>query len=531
MKNALIYLILTSLKNKLLDILRTPSKLVAVIIVVFVIVFCGVLTVFTNDLRDEFADVRWFKAIVFGLVTLFFGITVRSGLTRGDSIFGMNDVNLLFVSPLRAQSILLYGVSNMLKTALLAGAFILFQGSSLGNFGLGYNAVLSLLLGYVVAMGLMSIVSLLIYSSTNGRPRRKLAVKIIAPLLFAPVAICFATAFAETGNVGAAFFSLMDSPVFSWTPISGWAAEAVYSMAMGQGLLGAMWLALIVAVGAGILVYFSRSNPDYYEDVLVAAETSFEKQRKVSEGQINMEALSGRKTKIKGIGIGGTGASAIFYKHLRESFRANPLGLWGILSFIVVGAGIAFCAVSRDIESYAIIIPQILLWVQMFLIGTGRGLREIYSHYIYLIPERSFTKILWSNIETVFKIFVESVILFGVGGILVGAPPLLILFCILAYAMYGMLLISVNYVTMRWTGMQVNTGILMILYVMIMMVALAPGVAAGVVTGIVIGGTAGVTVAFAIFTGWQLVASCLCFYLARGVLDKSDMPQVSMMQK
>jgi hypothetical protein len=510
--------------------LRTPSKLVTIIVLIAMIVFLGILPMLTGVARQGgVADARWFKGIVFALVTLFFGMSVQNGLTRGNSIFGMNDVNLLFVSPLRTQAILVYGVSNMLKTALVASLFILFQGSSIGNFGLGFDAVLSLLLGFVVAMVLMSVLTLFIYTLTNGRPRRKLAVKIIAPLIFAPVAICFAIMCVETGDAWASLLRIFEHPVFSWTPVSGWAAEAVFGLAMGQGLMGALWMVLTLAVAAAILVYFSRSNPDYYEDVLVATETLFEKQRAISEGQVNQEALSDRRVRVGRTGLGGVGASALFYKHLRESFRANVLGLWGLSSIIIVGAGIVLCAVSRDIATYALALPMVLMWMQMFLIGTGRGMKEIYSHYIYMIPERSFGKIFWSNLEIVFKTLIESAVLFGVGGILVGAPALLILFCILAYAIYSMLLISVNYVSMRWTGMQINTGLLVFLYMIMVVVAIAPGLVVAVIVGTLIDGIAGMIVGFALLTAWQFIASCICFYLARGVLDKNDMPQVNIM--
>jgi hypothetical protein len=533
--SALVWLFLRTLRNRLLDILRTPAKLITWLIVLALIVGIAIFGQLGrgDGAPGDYLDLIWLKGAMFLLLTLIFGLQIRSGLKNGDKIFDINDVNFLFTSPLRPQSILLFGITHSLGSSLLGGFFLLFQGATVANvFGLPYSALLFILLGFVLAATVSSILSLLIYNFTNGKPRAKTVAGLIAVCLFLPAAFVFVLGLTGGGSVLVAAESMLRHPAFSWIPVVGWAAQGMTALIAGDMLAGLLWLGLLVLVGAALVALFAKSNPDYYEDVLVAAETAFEKTRTLMEGQANMEAISNRRVKVLRTGIGGAGASSIFRKHLRESFRANRLGLWGISSFVMVGGALLFAIIMRGKPfDWAHILLQILLWTQMFLIGMGRGLRELYSHYLYLIPESSFRKIVWSNLETTFKSLVESFVMFFVGGLIVGAPLPMSLACVLAFALYSLLLVSVNFFWLRFTGINVSAGLGIVLYIAAVLVGILPGIALGMVVGFAIGGATGMTVGILLIAAWETAASLAFFALSRGALDKMDMPQVRMPEK
>jgi hypothetical protein len=166
---------------------------------------------------------------------------------------------------------------------------------------------------------------------------------------------------------------------------------------------------------------------------------------------------------------------------------------------------------------------QILMWFQIMLIGTGRGLKETYSHYIYLIPESSFKKILWSNMEIMARTFLESVLIFGIGGALTGTPVVYILACILTYTLFSLLLLGVNYLLMRFSGANVSMGLLVLIYYLAVVLVMLPGIVAAIITGVLLGGDFGYLFGVLVLAGWELAAGLGCFALSAGVLHNCDM--------
>jgi hypothetical protein len=124
---------------------------------------------------------------------------------------------------------------------VLAGFFILFQSSSLSTgFGVGFDAVLLVLLGFMLAVGVLQILTLLIYSLTNGKPRRKLAVRMLAVAAFLPLLVYTCVQIVGTGDLLMALENTLRSPLADWTPVADWASAGVVSLIagdMGNGFL------------------------------------------------------------------------------------------------------------------------------------------------------------------------------------------------------------------------------------------------------------------------------------------------------
>ncbi|HWQ80436.1 MAG TPA: putative ABC exporter domain-containing protein [Anaerovoracaceae bacterium] len=522
--SGLVFLLVMSAKNSFLEVLRKPAKLALWIILIAMIVGLFFLSMFTGQSAENLHDMIWLKGIFFLVLMIFAAIAVQKGLSKGDVIFDMNDVNLLFVSPVNPRLILMYGIVRMAKMAFLAGFFILFQGSSLStNFGIGFGAVLLVLVGFILAVSLLQIISLLIYSLANGKPARKTAVRMIAVATFLPLIAYFGVQFIRTGDLIPALENTLRSAFFSWTPVAGWSAEGVISLISGDMGGGFLFFGLLILSGALLILYIALSNPDYYEDVLVATETIFERKRSLAEGQVNTEAISGKKVRVVKTGVGGFGASAIFYKHLRESFRANRLGLWGMQSIFMVAGAVLFSLFQRGGDGGILILLQILMWMQIFFIGTGRGLKELYSHYIYLIPVSSFRKIVWSNLEIMFRVLVESLVVFCLAGFITGDPVLLTVLSFAVYTLFSFLLLGINYLSLRWTGADISAGLLIFIYTIVVVVIMLPGLIAAIVVGSIFGG-AGVLAGLGILALWELITGLGTFALSKGILHHCDMP-------
>ena len=520
--NALLFIILKSFKNSFLELLKKPGKLALYLFVIAAITGTVLLSISNRSETDTFRPIFIFTGILFLFISIFAALAFSKGLSGGDIIFEMNDVNFLFVSPVSSRKILLYGIVRMAKTAFLAGFFIPFQTGWLSIFGINFGGVMLIFAGFILSVIVLTILSLFIYSITNGSVIRKKYVKCFAFALLLPLAAFLVFQYFQTNDIYLTIEAAIRSPFMKFIPVAGWTASGITALLTGETTNGLLYLALNLILGAGLTVFILLSRADYYEDVLVTTETAYEKKRAISEGNITAASVSARQVKVSATGIPGSGASALFGKHIRESLRQNRFGFLTLLSvFLIIGA-----AIASSIISDLLIVMQILMWIQIFLIGTGRGLQETYSHYIYMIPESSFKKILWSNMEIMAKTLIESVLIFGICGILIKANPALIITCILTYTLFSLLLLGVNYLSMRFTGADISTGILMMIYCFAVILIMAPGIALAIITGTTIGGEIGNLAGLLVLALWELGAGLGCFALSKGVLHNCDMSSV-----
>ena len=517
------YLLRTGLKNRLKEVLHKPGKLVLYILIILGIAAAIVGTRVGASYSEQVAPVSYLGAGFCGFLIIFYITSIQKGLSSGDSIFDMSDVNLIFVSPVNPRATLLYGVIRLVGVSFWAGFFLLFQGSTLANFGIGFGGVFVLFGVFILNMVVLTILSLVIYSVTNGRPFRKMIVRIIAAAVFAPALLFFAVRFFTGGDILQALNDVIGAHLISAIPVIGWASAGSIALVEGNMTAALLWLGLLVLSGAGMLLYIMLSRSDYYEDVLVATETAFEKKRAAAERNVQMAGATNARVRVKKTGLSGTGARVFLHKHLRETFRKNRLGFFSIYMIIITIGLVAASVFLRGSMDIILALP-VLAWLQVFLIGTGRGLLETYSHYIYMIPGSPFKKLIWSNMELMLRTAVEGVLFLGIPGAVLGSNPAVIIGSMAVYILFSLMLLGVNYLSMRFTEANISQGILMMIYFAAVLIIIAPGLAAALIVGFSVGGTTGTLLALLILSVWELIAALGCFALSKGVLHNCDMP-------
>lgn len=530
--NALIYLVATTIKNFIRELLRKPAKLVPYLIIIALIASGLFFSITGTSTPSSSFDFVWLTAALFAFIVLFYALAIQKGLTSGDVIFDMPDVNLLFTSPLRPQSILVYGLTRLAKSSILASVFILFQGATLASFGIGISGLVVMFIVFIVCMVSLSLLSLVLYTLTNSQPRAKMIVRIVAIVVFVPALLYFFFHLLSTEDVTIAAQTVFASPVFSAIPLVGWATSGTIGLLQGDIMGSVLWLALLLAACIGMFLSILLGRIDYYEDVLVSTETAFERRRAASEGDVQgAVATTKRNVRVTKASLKGSGASAIFYRQLRETFRQSRFGFFGITSIVILAIAI-FMAIlfqgspeTAGDSGFALII-LILMAMQVFFIGSSKGLLELYLPHMYLIPDSSFKKVIWSNLVLVFKTLLESLLFVGIPGAILDAPPLLILSAILVYTIFSFALVGVNYFFVRWFSTSISAGLMLMLYFIIVTLVMIPGVAGALLLSSIIEGTMGLVLGFVLLGAWELLVGCVCFALSKNILTKSDMPSM-----
>ena len=529
--NAILYLIGKQIKNSLREILRKPGVLALYILVIVGITAAIVGSHFQRQAIETLVPLFWFGGIFFAFLLIFTIVALQKGLTAGDTIFDMSDVNILFPAPISPRTNLLFGLVRLTKVSFLAGFFILFQSSSLTHFGIGYDGLLLLFALFILNTIALSIASLVIYSTTNGHIGKKRWVRILGVSVFIPfVAECIVRLL-STQDLLLTAETLLQSPLLRGIPFAGWTMASATAFLSGSVLTGFLWLMPVILSAGLMILYILNSRVDYYEDVLLATQTAFERKRAVTEGdtQAIHNVSANKKVKLKKTGISGQGASTFYFKHLRETFRQKKFGFFSLYTLIVTLVLNIAAVFLRGILDITVIL-QILMWLQIIMIGMGSGLKETYIHYVYLVPETSFKKILWINLETLTQALQESILFITLPGIFLGAHPLTIIGATIVFALFSFLLLGINYSFMHVTGGNISQGILLMIYYIAVIFALLPGLVPSIIVGVLIGGDIGIFIGLLILAVWESIVGLLCFFLARNILHNTDIPQIRKIQ-
>ena len=166
---ALTYLLLTKLKNNLIQLLKSPAKLIYTIFMtacLAIVVIAGSMS--DTQTTEQLMDREYLIGGILAVYALMFLLSINSGFHSGATIFRMPDVNLLFVGPYHPRTLLIYGVFQQLGTTLFAGVFLVFQYAWLNDaFGVTPLDMLFIMIGYILVLFVAQLLSMIIYCLTN----------------------------------------------------------------------------------------------------------------------------------------------------------------------------------------------------------------------------------------------------------------------------------------------------------------------------------------------------------------------------
>ncbi len=535
--SALIFLAAKQVKNFFLDTLRHPAKLVMYLV-------CLALLVFTlaapgsRAARAGHADLRLLQGVYLAVLIFFGLLQLMSAFKSGASFFRMYDVNFLFVSPLSPKSVLWYGMARQAAATMLSFLFLLFyNGMLVENFGISGTDTAVLVAGLVFFVFFTQLLSLLLYSFLNSRSGRQRAAKAVLTAYFACMLLAVFLSYRQSAGGQEGLLAAVSSPYLSWFPAFGWTAGAVFALLRGEAAGALVFSVLMLALTALCLFLFVRSDPDYYEDVLRNAQTRFEAMQTAKDRRFSGAAsVSSRKPPDIGkSGLGhGWGASAFFFKHLREARRRSRFAFISFSTALIFAGNVAAAFVMRSMQGSSAPAPDRMM---LFLLGAdvyilflmnaaGDWSRELQKPYIYLAPEPPFAKLFWASLTTILKPAVDGLLFFAAACAVLGAAPSTGAACALLYASFGFLFTAGNILSQRLFGGMANRGIMAVLYMFLLLVLIAPGIgfafavysfqfaAAFSVRMLLCGLTA---------SGWNAAVSLVIFFACRNLLSSAEM--------
>lgn len=485
---AIIYMLRKTVKNGIIDILHHPLQLIVYLFIALTTV-SGIVIALTRNIGYEqsHSDFRILQG-AYLMILYFISVPIMlKGTNASTTFFKMSDVANVFTAPISEKRILVYGVGRQMATILmLLVCFISYGAIAVQYFSLTIWDAVLLLLGIGVMLFEVQMVTVLIFCVCNGRPARIRMMKYaIYFIIIIPIAIALIQLFAR-GFVYENLLSAVSLPYLNYIPIIGWTSGMFMGIIMGSTANVWIYASLLLLFAVFAILIFVYSKADYYEDVLQKTESVYEFRNAIKNGNVSDKNMMSdrKKVKIGRTGISkGSGASVFFYKQLREMSRRSRIPFININTavltafIIIIGFALRTFENSKITASMTLTITAILsCYIQFFFTVSDDWIKELQKPYIFMVPASPVKKLIMSCATSVIKPFIDGVIAFAIGGALFSASPIDILACIAVYFSCGLVYTSLNVLVQRFMGKTGNRGVLMVIYMLLLFVALTPGI-------------------------------------------------------
>lgn len=519
--SALLYIIRKQLKNIIRGLSQKPLALIGYILIGLMLVGTLLIVLIIPSGAVRHGSNELFGAIFTGLLIVAMYLGLKQGIEKGSSYFRYSDVNFVFTGPFRPSRVLLYGFIKHMGMSLLFVLFTIFQIPNVkNNFLLNDYGVWTILLAVLFYSLLYPIVGMLLYMYASvSSKRRKLTKRILDGLLVVFLAGLVMEVMEKKSLLDGAV-AFLNKGIFSWFPLVGQlktiAVSAVY------GISPVFWLSvgtLVVIIALFIAVIY-RSDVDYYEDVLGATDQYEQRIQAKRQGR-DASVFQRKARKVKG-GFSSTGAKVIFEKSMLEYRKTSYFMFFDKTSLIIILFGIAMKYLLSDQGGSIFITLFFSAYMLFFFIVQGKWPVELEKPYVFLIPESSSKKLLYTTLPENLKNLLDGVLLFTIAYFVYKTSIPVVLVCIICYTLYGAIYIYADIVSRRMFGRVHSKAMQIFIKLFVSFVVVIPGVILMLIVATVLNN---VFVSALVIAIWNLLVASVLFLVAKGIFNNLEVAQ------
>ncbi|MFI3141411.1 MAG: putative ABC exporter domain-containing protein [Clostridia bacterium] len=407
--NAFLYLTSKKAKHSIIDIFKKPSKLITTILIILLVILqiiFGELEGTTGGFAQR--DTAEFYAIILAFFTFMFFLISYAGFGRGSSMFTMQDVNLMFLTPTKQKSVLTYGLAQGLSRAVLSSLFLIFQYTWMHDtYQISRWDLLFVLIGYVFTVFIAHMLAMIIYSLTCNSDKVKKLTKAIYFVASGVFALYFISIISANEDERLAILVEKANSTFShFIPFVGVIRLGVVGLIEFNIVKIMIGIFSIIAFVALYYFVVSKVNFDFYEDVLSSTEISHSAILSRREGKV-YEPLP-KVVKLGKVGFKqGMGARVILEKDKIQRRRSKIFifdsnSLINLAMITLVGLVIDDFITIMIVSAYSL----------MMFSASGTWTKELGLPYAYLIPQKPFKKLIYIVILQFKNVILESLLIY-----------------------------------------------------------------------------------------------------------------------
>lgn len=371
------------------------------------------------------------ELVVGGIVLAVFVFEAVSAGKNGSGIFLPADVNLLFASPMKPQSVLLFRLMTQLGASILASVYLLLQVPNLTlNLGVSLWASLAAIAAWCLTIVLGKLIQLLIYTVCATHPQLKPWVRNGVYALLALIVAGFLLYWKGSGSYLDAAVGFFNSRISRYIPLWGW-LKGFCLFALEGSLLGTLLCLTATLISGVALTYFIwHIKADFYEDALAKSEETaelLEQAQSEKAGAVIVKRKKDRSERLKRDGMRyGAGANVFFFKSMYNRFRFAHLGVFTKTSETYLVAAVGVGVLCRFVLQTDGLLPVALTLAGLsFFRALGNPLeQDTQMDYFILIPESTWKKLFWSLMGGTANCFLDVLPAMVVAVALLWANPL-----------------------------------------------------------------------------------------------------------
>jgi hypothetical protein len=515
--SAVVFIILRQYRNRIKNIFSKPLS--AILTVMACLAFLsGLLVVFLSPNRG-LAGSASMELVIAG-IQLFIGLLlVNAFLSQQSGFFTLADANLLFSTPLSQRSILVYAALQTGPASLLTAIFMTFYFPFVVGKAMTPFKFLITILIMTLFFACIYLSYYYVYILDIAKPGLKLKIRRYLWLVILAFAVLFGVLLAANGfdivKTASEFFT---SPLYDAFPIFGWAKWGISAAVGGHYLTGLVPAVLLLGGTAALFAWlFFTSDVDFFEQAL---QDSIRVQKILDDVKSgNMDAGKGQLKKVRKARVRfGRGAAAVMSRQFLEMKKAGPL-----LTFRELIMGLAYIALGLVAKLDFTLVLVMVLFAILTLSVTDTWNTEFKRHYIYLIPENSFGKLIFSVLPGLVKGLIS-----GVATIILAAVAYRLPFAdgvasVAILVSFVALFVFAGVFTYRILGKQANAVVLMFLRMLMIMLAAVPGIILIVVIAVINGGNITLPAIAGGICAVNFAESCLLAFFGRGLFERSEL--------
>lgn len=522
----LFFILRRSVINYFNDIKNKPSRLIPYILTAVFMIFLILSSIFGKG-EQKFKSPDILMAIVTAVLLIWFFSQAKSHVNTQSSSFRMSDVNFLFTSPISPADILIYGFIKQIYSTLIFSFFLLFQIPNLTlNFHLvKFGAFYFLLVFFLFAL-CMSMLSMIIYSLASRSYKNKRIVNVL--LNASAIGVIGFVGYGlllGKSNLWKTALEIFNLNLWNYIPIIGWVRILISKITTSLDIFFVLYLLLMLTTMFLLVLLLYKMNLDYYEDVLGSSERNeniamVKRGSKNGVSQVDRSKFGKIKVRKASIEYKGSGAKAIFYRHLLE-YRKTGFHLINLYTILIVAGAIIFSIVS-PIKNL-IFLTYGLAYFMVTSLFAGKWFQELGNPYIYLIPDTSAKKVFYSTLANLIKTLSDGILVFVTGGILCKADIITILLCIMTYVSFGAIFNYASVLSVRLFGKIASDALKGMLMFFSVFATIIPGVIINLVLVLVLNKMFGI---YTEYIGWILtnvILSLIFIQLGKGIFDNIEL--------
>ena len=375
--------------------------------------FGGGFAGFLKENNLETVNVVDFAVSVAFLLIL--ATTVANSKSSGK-LFMPADVPMLFASPMRPQSVLMFRLMCSLGTSFFVSLFMLYQIPNLmHNAKLSFWGSMSCVLVYMLALMFSTLIQVALYTLTS---KLKAGPELINKILIAFYGligagfIYYITAGGGSKDIKAALFGYLANPSTLWVPFWGWIRGITYYAVTGNARMSLFYLGLFIAALILVIIFIWNIKADFYEDAMFTAERK-------AEQLANAKRAS------------SSGANVFFYKAVFNRFRFAKLKIFSttMIIYLLIAVFASFVVNKyTEVPSDYFFIPAAAMGIVAFYRTLGDPIREDTSReFFILVPASGYSKIVYSLLGCLTVTAIDLIIPMIAATVMLGVNPLVML--------------------------------------------------------------------------------------------------------